>query len=47
MDDVFSLGLTILHAATLFDLSYLYNFNNFTLDYTLLNRLLAEAGKRY
>lgn len=45
--DVFSLGMTILHAATLTNCEKLYNWNNHTLDLEELGERVAALRPRY
>jgi len=45
--DVFSLGLTILECATLKPSSQIYDWNNYTINLTLLSNRLIEVKDRY
>lgn len=45
--DVFSLGLTLLHAASLSSCDHIYNWNNFTIDFDKLMHQLEFVKQKY
>ena len=45
--DIFTLGLSILHAATLMNCDQFYNWDEFVLDFETLQRRIASLSRRY